>query len=111
MLATATDIDVGTDTATDLTVSVVIPCHNYGRFLGDAIDAALSQSHVPLEVLVIDLSEVARSNTAAREYRLDDRIVQTPHVGSRLRTTHVGHVPPYTPLGPPAAAHPVFLPV
>lgn len=57
MLATATDTDTDTDTidtSTDLTVSVVIPCHNYGRFLGDAISAALSQSHAPLEVLVID---------------------------------------------------------
>jgi glycosyltransferase involved in cell wall biosynthesis len=35
-------------------VSIVIPCYNYGRFLAEAITSALEQSHTPLEVIVID---------------------------------------------------------
>lgn len=35
-------------------VSVIIPCHNYGRFLGDAISGALGQTYAPVQVLVID---------------------------------------------------------
>jgi hypothetical protein len=36
------------------TASVVIPCFNYGRFLGDAVESALRQSRPPLEVIVVD---------------------------------------------------------
>lgn len=35
-------------------VSVIIPCFNQGRFLGDAIESALAQSHAPREVIVVD---------------------------------------------------------
>ena len=36
------------------TVSVVIPCFNQARYLGHAIASALSQSHAPLECIVVD---------------------------------------------------------
>jgi glycosyltransferase involved in cell wall biosynthesis len=36
------------------TVSIIIPCFNYGRFLAEAIESALEQTHAPLEVIVID---------------------------------------------------------
>jgi glycosyltransferase involved in cell wall biosynthesis len=35
-------------------VSVVIPCHNYGRFLREAVDSVMTQTRVPDEVVVID---------------------------------------------------------
>lgn len=35
-------------------MSIVIPCFNYGRFLSEAIESALEQSHAPIEVIVID---------------------------------------------------------
>jgi glycosyltransferase involved in cell wall biosynthesis len=35
-------------------VSIVIPCFNQGRFLGDAIQSACRQSHPNVEVLVVD---------------------------------------------------------
>lgn len=35
-------------------VSIVIPCYNQGRYLGDAIASACRQSHPHVEVLVVD---------------------------------------------------------
>jgi len=35
-------------------VSVVIPCYNYGRYLPAAVDSALRQSGVDVEVLIVD---------------------------------------------------------
>src|SRR5205823_7737824 len=36
------------------TVSVVIPCHNYARFLGAATASAAAQTAVDVDVLIID---------------------------------------------------------
>jgi glycosyltransferase involved in cell wall biosynthesis len=35
-------------------VSIVIPCYNYARFLGEAIQSALDQTFIDLEVIVVD---------------------------------------------------------
>ena len=37
-----------------LTVSVVVPCYNGERFVGEAIESALAQTHAPAEVIVAD---------------------------------------------------------
>jgi GT2 family glycosyltransferase len=35
-------------------VAVVIPCHNYARYLGECIDSVLAQTAKPREVVVVD---------------------------------------------------------
>ena len=35
-------------------VSVIVPCHNYGRFLGETIASLDAQTRQPDEVLIID---------------------------------------------------------
>ena len=35
-------------------ITVHVPCHNYGRFLGDALDRLLRQSFSAWEAIVID---------------------------------------------------------
>jgi glycosyltransferase involved in cell wall biosynthesis len=41
-------------TNSDELVSIIIPCYNQGRFLGEAIASALHQSYPQVEVIVID---------------------------------------------------------
>lgn len=41
-------------TACDPLVSVVIPCFNQARYLGEAIESVLSQSYEPTEIIVVD---------------------------------------------------------
>jgi GT2 family glycosyltransferase len=36
------------------TVSVVIPCYNQARFLSEAIESALAQTHRPTGIIVVD---------------------------------------------------------
>lgn len=54
-------------------VSVLIPNHNYARFLGIAIDSALGQSHGDIEVVVVDDGSTDGSRELIRSY--GDRVV------------------------------------
>lgn len=45
-----------------LSVAVIIPCHNYGRFLPDCINSVMKQSVKPNEILIVD--DDSTDNTA-----------------------------------------------
>jgi len=49
-------------------VSVVIPCHNYGHFLRDAIESALAQTHPEIELIVVDYDSTDDTNRIVAEY-------------------------------------------
>jgi glycosyltransferase involved in cell wall biosynthesis len=49
-------------------VSVVIPCRNYGRFLGDAIDSVLAQDHHEVEVIVVDYGSTDETSDVIARY-------------------------------------------
>ncbi|MEO5903551.1 MAG: glycosyltransferase family A protein [Gemmatimonadaceae bacterium] len=53
--------------------SVVINNYNYGRFLAEAIESALSQTYLPLEVVVVD--DGSTDNSVAVMDSYDGRIV------------------------------------
>jgi glycosyltransferase involved in cell wall biosynthesis len=73
----------GQGSAGEPTVSIVIPCHNYGRFLADAIESALGQTHAPLEVIVID------DGSSDDSYEVASRFVPAVKV---LRQSNMGLV-------------------
>jgi glycosyltransferase involved in cell wall biosynthesis len=49
-------------------VSIVIPCFNYARFLGEAIESALRQTHQPVEIIVVDDGSTDDTQAVARRY-------------------------------------------
>lgn len=46
-------------------VSAIVPCFNYGRFLGECVDSILAQDYPDLEVIVVDDASTEFSTLAA----------------------------------------------
>ena len=65
----------------DVRVSVVIPCYNYGRLLGAAIDSALAQEPKPCEVLIVDDGSSDETQAVAEKYPGRVRYVYRDHAG------------------------------
>ena len=61
-------------------VSVVVPCFNQARFLGDAIESALSQTHERVEVVVVDDGSTDGTAGVAAAYP-DVRLVRQANAG------------------------------
>ncbi len=49
-------------------VSVIIPCYNAGRFLGETLDSVLRQGHSNLEIIVVDDGSTDGSANVAAKY-------------------------------------------
>ncbi len=49
-------------------VAVIIPCHNYGRYLRDAIESVLAQTVKPVDIVVVDDASDDDSALVAAEY-------------------------------------------
>ncbi len=58
-------------------VAVVIPCHNYGQFLAEAIDSVLDQTCRPAEIIVVN--DASTDDTSAVAARYADRGVRYVH--------------------------------
>jgi glycosyltransferase involved in cell wall biosynthesis len=72
------------------TVSVVIPCYNYGRYLAECVQSVLNQSDVCVDILIID--DASPDGSAAIVRRLaeqDDRVRAICH------EKNVGHIGTY----------------
>jgi len=65
----------------DISVSILIPCYNYGRFLGEAIESALAQTHPALEVIVMDDGSSDNTQSVAAGYSGRVRYHHTPNQG------------------------------
>jgi glycosyltransferase involved in cell wall biosynthesis len=49
-------------------VSIIIPCYNYGQYLGEAIDSALAQTYPNIEIVVVNDGSTDNSASVARSY-------------------------------------------
>ena len=64
-----------------LKVSAVIPCYNYGRFLGEAIESVLSQTFSAHEIIVVDDGSTDGTPEVARRYGEKIRYHRTENRG------------------------------
>lgn len=49
-------------------VAVIVPCHNYGKYLAECLDSIFAQFLVPREILVVDDSSTDNSKEVALRY-------------------------------------------
>jgi glycosyltransferase involved in cell wall biosynthesis len=66
---------------THSTVSVIIPVYNAERYLRAAIESVLTQTVLPLEIIVVDDGSTDASGTVARRFVPNVRVVTQPNEG------------------------------
>jgi glycosyltransferase involved in cell wall biosynthesis len=62
-------------------ISIVVLCHNYARYLGEAIESALLQDYPNLEVIAIDDGSTDDSLEVASRYRERVKVLTQPNQG------------------------------
>ena len=71
-------------------VSVVVPCYNYGRYLPDCVQSVLDQQEVDVDVIIIDdASPDGSAETVKRLTEQDSRVQAIYHEANR------GHIATY----------------
>jgi glycosyltransferase involved in cell wall biosynthesis len=71
-------------------VDVIIPCYNYGRFLGRCVQSVLSQTEVEVKALVLDDASMDETAEIAAAMAARDKRVQF-----RRHATNCGHIATY----------------
>jgi glycosyltransferase involved in cell wall biosynthesis len=62
------------------TVTVVIPCYNYARYLRESVSSALGQSEVDVDVVIVDDASTDDSQAVAQELaQRDPRVTVLAH--------------------------------
>ncbi|MEU5940868.1 glycosyltransferase [Micromonospora sp. NPDC047548] len=72
------------------TVSVVVPCYNYGRFLPDCVSGVLGQEEVEVDVVIVDDASPDGSSVVARRLAAADQRVRLI-----AHETNRGHIATY----------------
>jgi glycosyltransferase involved in cell wall biosynthesis len=73
-------------------VSVIVPCHNDGAYLAEALNSILSQSRPADEIVVIDDGSDDETDEVARRFAAQVRYVSQPHRGiGSARNTGLRH--------------------
>lgn len=63
-------------------VTAIIPCYNHGRYLADAVESALAQTYVDVEVVVVN--DGSTDDTSAVASRFEERIRYMEHANRGL---------------------------
>jgi glycosyltransferase involved in cell wall biosynthesis len=67
-------------------VSVIIPCYNAERWIGEAIQSCLDQTHQPMEVIVVDDGSTDRSqqivSAVAKNANVAIKLIASVHKGA-----------------------------
>jgi glycosyltransferase involved in cell wall biosynthesis len=58
------------------TLSVIMVNYNHGKFIGEALDAILSQSYRPMEIIVIDDASTDNSLEIIQQFVRRDLIIR-----------------------------------
>lgn len=64
------------------TVSIVIPCRNYGKFLSQAVESALEQTWPEVEILIVDDGSTDDTPDIARSYGSRVRYLRVEGMGA-----------------------------
>ncbi|MFQ5510941.1 MAG: glycosyltransferase [Candidatus Krumholzibacteriia bacterium] len=82
-------------------VSVIIPCYNGERFVGEAIECVLGQSFHALEIVVVDDGSADGSKAVVQSYAAGERVTCVEHGKNRgiaaarntgIKATHAEYV-------------------
>jgi glycosyltransferase involved in cell wall biosynthesis len=60
-------------------ISIIIPCYNGEKFIGDAIDSVINQTYQNWEIIVVDDESTDNSKKIVDKYRTDQRIKYVQH--------------------------------
>ena len=66
-------------------VSIVIPCHNQARFLSEAIESAIGQTHPAIEIVVVDDGSTDDTSQVAGRFESVHHVSQANHGAPRAR--------------------------
>jgi len=69
---------------TPVTISIITPCYNGARYIRETLQSALTQTHPPLEVIVIDDGSTDDSATLAEAAGPSVRVVRQPNQGESV---------------------------
>ena len=72
------------------TVSVIVPCYNYGHYLADAVGSALDQDEIDVDVLIVDDASPDGSGDVAEALAAAD-----PRVRAIRHAVNRGHIETY----------------
>ena len=70
-------------------VSVIIPCYNRGKYLGEAIDSVLGQTYRNIELIIVDDGSTDDSLNIARIYSDKITILQHPNGENRGQSASI----------------------
>ena len=71
-------------------IAVVIPNHNYGRYLAEAVDSVLSQSHAACQVIVVDDASTDNSREVLQPYAGQVELVFLPENKGQIQAYNAG---------------------